>query len=272
MMDELNENRIFQLLQTSHTTELKIHKTLDSTNVEGKRVAKLGAPHGTVILAEGQTAGRGRMGRQFYSPGDTGLYMSILVRPDRRTTDIMLLTTATSVAVCRGIHRCYGVEPVIKWVNDIYLENKKVCGILAEGGMNPDTGAIDSVIIGIGINLRTKRFPDDIREIAASIEEYCNPHHFVTRNELVAALLDEFWTIYEGLGERAFMDEYRQRSMVIGRQVYLGNQENAVFTDSREVMVQGIDDDGGLIVEYPNDDGSFCREIIRTGEISLRLK
>ncbi len=262
----LSKEAICERLRGSETQEVYVHEVLDSTNAELKRLARQGEKHGTVVLAEAQTAGRGRLGREFYSPEKNGIYMSVLVRPELDASDLVLLTTATSVAVCRGIEKCYSVNPLIKWVNDIYLSSRKVCGILAEAVMNPDTGKIDGVVVGIGINLRAQEFPDSLKEIATSIEEEAEARD-VTRSALVASVLDEFWEIYEHLSEGRFMAEYRRRSNVLGREVRF--LENDRWQEAKAI---DIAEDGGLVVECRTEEGACCKRTLHTGEITLRVK
>ena len=176
----------------------------------------------------------------------------------------MLLTTAASVAVCRGIKEVLHKETQIKWVNDIYLDGRKICGILTEAISNFEMGKIDSAIVGIGINYRTEDFPEEIRERAGSLEK--NGEH-IPRNQLVAAILNAFWEIYDTLGSREFIKEYRERSMVIGQQVRL--QENGEW---KEATALDIDDNGGLIVQMEENDGTTSKRVLQTGEITLRLK
>lgn len=262
--DILNEEGIrLHLEGPAADYPLEVHKVLDSTNTECKRRVIEGAPHGLTILAEEQTAGRGRLGRDFYSPAKTGIYMSILVHPSMDGSDAMLLTTAASVAVCRGLTKVLPVEPQIKWVNDIYLNGKKVCGILTEAISNFEMGKIDAVIVGIGINYRTEEFPEDIKDRAGAVETTSA----IPRNQLVAAVLNAFWEIYEHIGDREFIKEYRRRSMVLGKDIRIlekGQWKEATAVD--------VNDDGGLVIQIENPDGSIGQRVLQTGEITLRLK
>lgn len=261
--DILNEEGIHLHLEgPAADYPLEVHKVLDSTNTECKRRVIEGAPHGLTILAEEQTAGRGRLGRDFYSPAKTGIYMSILVHPSMDGSDAMLLTTAASVAVCRGLTKVLPVEPQIKWVNDIYLNGKKVCGILTEAISNFEMGKIDAVMVGIGINYRTEEFPEDIKDRAGAVETTSS----IPRNQLVAAVLNAFWEIYEHIEDREFIKEYRQRSMVLGKEIRIlekGQWKEATAVD--------VNDDGGLVIQIENSDGSIGQRVLQTGEITLRL-
>ncbi|MCM1244500.1 MAG: biotin--[acetyl-CoA-carboxylase] ligase [Roseburia sp.] len=242
---------------------IQVHKVLDSTNVEAKRCALEGEPHGLTVIAEEQTNGKGRLGRNFYSPPGTGIYMSILLRPELTGADAVLVTTAASVAVCRGIRKTLGLEPQIKWVNDVYLGDKKICGILTEAVSDFEVGKIDTVVVGIGINYRTDEFPDELKEKAGSVL----PKKNVPRNVLIAEVLNEFWDIYENLTEREFMEDYRTYSNVIGKEVRF--LEKDVWYEGKAL---DIDNDGGLIIECRDADGHPSTRTLHTGEITLRWK
>lgn len=241
---------------------IEVHKCVDSTNDELKRRALDGGGHGLVLLAEQQTNGKGRMGRQFYSPAGTGIYMSLLLKPELGGSDVILITTAASVAVCRGIQNVLGIELQIKWVNDVYLGDKKICGILTEAISDCELGRVDSVIVGIGINYRTEDFPEELKMRAGCIGQGGN----VPRNRIVASIISEFFEIYENLTKREFLEEYKHRSNVIGREVrFLENDQ------WREARAVDIDSDGGLIVEYTGETGECVTRTLHTGEISLRV-
>lgn len=261
--DVLSEEGIrLELDKKYQDFSIEVHKVLDSTNEEIKRRVLDGAAHGLTILAEQQTKGKGRLGRNFYSPAGTGIYMSILIKPELEGSDAVLITTATSVAVCRGIRKVLGLEPQIKWVNDIYLRDKKICGILTEAISDFEMGKIDSIIVGIGINYSTDDFPEDLKERAGSL----GIENHVPRNELVAAVLNEFWEIYNDITGRKFMEEYRRRSNVIGKEVRF--LEKDVW---REARALDIDEDGGLLVEYTGSEGERVKRTLHTGEITLRI-
>lgn len=247
---------------------LLIFDTIDSTNMEARRQSLEGREHGTVIIANEQTAGRGRLGRNFFSPADTGLYLSILLKPNAsEPINPLLITTAASVAVCRAIKKVSDIKAEIKWVNDIYVDGKKVSGILTEGISNFETGAMEYIILGIGINCQMPvgDFPEDIRDIASSILGEDIKEGF-QRNMLAAEIIKEVLDIYFDLNSLKFMEEYRRLSMVIGKPVKLLKNYNE--TEFEQVKVLDIDDMGGLVVEHP--DGRI--ETLRTGEISIRTK
>lgn len=260
--DVLSEQGIrLELEEKNQKFPIEVHKIIDSTNVELKRRTLEGGVHGLTLLAEEQTGGKGRLGRSFYSPPGTGIYMSILLKPEMDGSDAVLITTAASVAVCRGIQKLLGVQPQIKWVNDVYLGDKKICGILTEAISDFEIGKIDSVVVGIGINYRTEDFPEELKNRAGCIGRESQ----APRNSLVAAVLNEFWEIYEHLTEREFMEDYRKWSNVIGKNVRF--LENDTWQGARAV---DIDNNGGLVVEYEGEGGSVVRRTLHTGEITLR--
>lgn len=235
-----------------------LYRQIDSTNLEAKRKVLEGAGEGTLILAEEQSKGRGRLGRSFASPSRVGVYMSLILKPELEIKDAILITTAAAVAVCRAIRSLTNTEPTIKWVNDIYLENKKICGILTEAVSNFETGRVDSVILGIGINVKTRQeqFPEDVRDVAGAID----PDLDIPRNVFAAVVMNEFMHIYRNIRTRGHMEDYRRFSNVLGEAVkYL---EKDIWYYARAV---DIDEDGGLIVE--DDKG---RRTLSTGEITLR--
>ncbi|MDR1131525.1 MAG: biotin--[acetyl-CoA-carboxylase] ligase, partial [Oscillospiraceae bacterium] len=143
----------------------------DSTNTQAKKLAADGARHGTLLLAEEQTAGRGRSGKRFFSPRGLGLYMSVILRPDAATVSPRLVTLAAAVSVCRAVEALTGLEPRIKWVNDVYLDGKKICGILTEAVMDMESGGIDSIIVGVGVNCAVEEaiLPPELHGIVGSI-------------------------------------------------------------------------------------------------------
>ena len=244
----------------AEVADIRVFSEIDSTNAEARRLALSGVQHAVLLVAEQQSAGRGRLGRSFYSPDGTGIYMTYLWQPNAVAGDVISATTAAAVAVHRAlcsIPSIAGNSLSIKWVNDIYLSDKKVCGILAEAITNPQNGRIDSMWIGIGINVAPMIFPDELSHIATSLGD-----HRIDRNELIARIVDELCQVLCDDDKYAHMSYYRDHSMVIGR---------AVNTICGEKTVPGIvldiDREGGLIVERP--DGT--EEVIRSGEISLRL-
>lgn len=232
---------------------------VDSTNSLARRMItseQAFAP--ALFLADTQTDGRGRMGRSFFSPSGTGIYMSLAVDvTDFPLSSVTRMTSAAAVAVCRAIIRVTGREPLIKWVNDLYLNGKKVCGILAESFF---VGERRFAVVGIGINLSTEDFPDELKTVAGSLCQDAD-----ARKALTVCAACELYDILDGVknGDVSYMDEYRERSLVLGRAVDFTADGATV-----SAMAVGIENDGGLRVALA--DGS--ERVLSGGEISLRLR
>lgn len=249
--DILNAQEIKKSL--SFDCRVEYYKTLDSTNNVAKRIIAEGEDDVLLVVGEEQTAGRGRQGKSFYSPGGTGIYMSLVVHPMVELQNAVTATTAAAVAVCRAIESLTDKKPMIKWVNDVYLDGKKICGILTEAVTDFETQTVSSIIIGIGINLTTKDFPRDVQNASCLNAD-------VKRAELIGAVANELNRIVNsGYGE--FMEYYRAHSLVVGEDIVF--IKNGVSTSARAV---GIDDFGGLEVELA--DGT--RTTLRSGEITVR--
>lgn len=236
------------------------YDTLDSTNNEAKRqLAAGGLADGQMLLitAEQQTAGRGRLGRSFYSPPDTGIYMSFVFSASASLADAVGITGAAAVAVVRAVRRLTGREAQIKWVNDVFLEGKKICGILTEAVTSLENSRAQQIVVGIGINCATMDFPVEIAAVAGSLGEGS-----VRRCALCAAVTQELWSFTRQLAQRPWMEEYRAASLVLGREILCIQGEHTFLA-----VAQGIDADGGLVVRCA--DGS-CKTL-HSGEISIRL-
>ena len=236
-----------------------VYPEIDSTNSEAKRRARGGDRTPTLLLAEQQSGGRGRLGRSFFSPPGAGIYMTYLWHPDAAAADAVSVTTAASVAVMRALSALPTVDATalgIKWVNDIYLSGKKVCGILTEAVTDPSSGRVSSMLVGIGINVSPAAFPPELADIATSLGGHAD------RNALAARVMRELLAILNDPAPYAHMAYYREHSLVIGRQV------NTICAgDSVPGKVLDIDPTGGLVVMRP--DGSV--ETIHSGEVSLRM-
>ena len=234
-----------------------------STNDDLKALARQGAPHGTVLIADRQTGGHGRMGRSFHSPGGVGIYFSILLRPDCRPDQLMHLTCATAVAMCDAIETAAGFRPGIKWTNDLVSGKRKLGGILTELGLSAK-GGVDYVIIGIGINCCQQEadFAEDIRAIAASLAMVTGKE--TDRAAVAAAMMETLYRMDMGLlKEKAdTLNRYRRDCITIGQQISLLRVGEPV----RHGTAVGMDDEGALIVTF--EDGH--RETVNSGEVSVR--
>jgi BirA family biotin operon repressor/biotin-[acetyl-CoA-carboxylase] ligase len=268
--DSLCNNKIEPLLTDEvtkfvATNKVTIFKQIDSTNTEAKKrlssTKNVKDLEGTVLVAEKQTAGRGRLGRSFYSPAHNGIYMSIIFKPENITIDTAVMTAAAAVAVCRALKK-YNIQPSIKWVNDIFVNEKKVCGILTEGNVNLETGIIDAVILGIGLNvISTNNFSKELQKIAGAVFEKQEANQ-PDRNELVATILNEVCGIFlhpETIS--TVMNEYRDNSMVKGKMVtVIGAKKNY------EARVIDITPSAHLIIETA--DGT--QKELLSGEVSIK--
>lgn len=223
-----------------------------STNADAKALASAGAPEGTAVIAEQQTEGRGRLGRSFFSPAGSGLYLTVLLRPEKPAAELLDLTARAAVCAQRAIRSACGIETALKWVNDLYLNGKKVGGILTE----LTGGAVPAVLLGIGINCAQAAFPPELSQIAGSLTgETGLP---VDRERLAAELLRQFSMIFE----IDWSADYRRSCITLGRQVRVLSPQG-----TREGFAFEITDTAALCVRYP--DGT--QEELSSGEVSVRI-
>lgn len=241
---------------------------IDSTNEELKRRCDSARDprdiDWTVVMAKSQSAGRGRLGRKFFSPAGTGLYMSMALPPKEGKNASALVTVSAAVAVCRALEKAYGVKASVKWVNDIFVRGKKVCGLLAEGATDAATGKMIRSIIGIGVNVLPRDMPEEIARAAGSVLESAdNP---VPLEELALSIAENILSIHSG-GDEAFalaMAEYKSRSFLIGRAVTvspIAGCERARY----EALVTGVDDAARLLVRAA--DGT--ERALDSGEVTI---
>ena len=262
--DALSASGIERCLATKSVFAVDVRKTVPSTNTALRELAAKGTPEGYVIAAEGQTAGKGRLGREFHSPAGHGVYFSLLLRPvGGLNVGATLVTPAAAVAAARAIESVLGIRVGIKWVNDLFLGDKKVCGILTEATFHMESGTVESAVLGIGLNITKPEggYPDAIRHIAAPLTQAW-PGRENRRCRLIASTLDNFWAFYRDLSGRAFLDEYRERSIVLGRRIYVLSTG-----EPRPAEAIEIDDECRLVVRY--DNGDVAR--LGSGEVSIRL-
>lgn len=259
--DILSEESIRPLLKGEAISFiLDVRSTVTSTNTVAKALALEGVPHGTVVIAAEQTSGRGRMGRSFYSPPNTGIYLTLILRPDLKPEDSLLITTCSAVAAARAIESIANVRADIKWVNDILVKGKKVCGILTEASLNFESGRLEYAVVGIGVNITTRDFPDGLNSTAGAVLAE-KPSDIPICSALAAEVLNNMAECMNSLTDRQWLDEYRKRSFLIGKEILVlkGN-------DKLAATAIGIDDKAGLIVRY--DDEST--ETLSCGEVSVR--
>lgn len=242
--------------------ELTVLPSVDSTNALLREKANAGACEGLTIVSNQQSAGRGRRGRQFFSPKETGVYFSILLRPTRYSPrESVQITTMAAAAMCEAIEEVSEGKPQIKWVNDIFVNGKKVCGILTEASLGLESGLLDYAILGVGLNVYPPQegFPEELEEIAGTV--FDSPQKDV-KNRLVAAFLNHFMYYYTTAPRSAYVEQYRHYSLVLGKSI-------TVVRDSgnREAMVCGIDEECRLLVTYENGE----TDCLSYGEIQIHL-
>ncbi|MEY8337439.1 biotin--[acetyl-CoA-carboxylase] ligase [Lachnospiraceae bacterium 62-35] len=233
----------------------------DSTNERGKRLAEEGCPHGTLVVADFQSAGKGRRGRSWTSPPGEAIYMSLILRPQILPAGAAMVTLAAAMAVAEGIRQVTRLPAMIKWPNDIVIKGKKICGILTE--MSAEMECIHYVVVGIGINVNQEEFPEDIRDMATSL--FLEKGEHVSRSVVAAAVMEAFeqyYACYEKTGDLSLLaDEYN--GMLVNR-----GQEVKVLAAKGDYtgISQGIEEDGRLLVK--TRDGKVRR--ITSGEVSVR--
>ncbi len=257
-------HKITALLPPGHPWGQRIihFDTVDSTNTYAKKIAADGAPNGTVIIADAQTGGRGRLGRSFSSPAGLGLYLSVILRPQCPPDALMHLTCAAGVAASDAVQTSAGITPGIKWTNDLVIGRRKLGGILTELSIDPATKLVDYAVIGIGINCKQQEndFPPEIRDIATSL--------FLSGGEpdrvaLAAALIHELYQMNEMLltQKAQVMAVFTQRCVTLGKEISIVRGEQVLHAKAL-----AVDEDGGLVVAFP--DGSHTT--VSSGEVSIR--
>lgn len=229
----------------------------ESTNSIAKALAAEGASHGTVVTAESQTMGRGRLGRRFESPKGTGLYMSVIVRPSFDIAFAPMITSAAAVSAAESVEKLCGEYTAVKWVNDLYMNSRKICGILTEAAIN-SKGSLDYAVIGIGINVGKTEFPSELRDIASSIE--AETGKIINRNILCGEILGRLEYYLENIEEKRHISEYRRREMLTGNHI-------TANTGGREVegYAIGINENANLLLKL--SDGSEM--VLASGEANL---
>lgn len=252
--DIITPEKIYPYLNTRFIARnIKCYDEINSTNEAAK--SENSCPDGTLFISDIQTAGKGRLGRSWLSPRGTGIWMSILLKPDIPLMDVSRLTLIAGIALCRAI----GGEAKIKWPNDIVIGTKKVCGILTE--MSAETDRINFVVCGIGINVNTKNFPDELKDKATSI--LIETDNKTDRCYLISKVVNELEPLYDEFIKNGFSslaDEYKKSCVTLGREVkviYRGKEINGKAID--------IGSTGGLVL-----DTSDGRIEITSGEVSVR--
>lgn len=235
---------------------------IDSTNRYLKELAARGAKEGTIVIANRQSAGRGRLGRSFFSPEEKGIYMSILLRPDISLERSVLITSMAAVAVAEAIEQVSGIETKIKWVNDVFLNRKKVCGILTEAGIDAEAGKLDYAVLGIGVNVGKMEFPEELQNSATSVSNECGFE--VTKEALIDGILEQLDKWYPSLADGSFLEESKKRSILLGKDILVIDE--TVPGGSYSAKAMDINELGNLIIER---DGII--QVLNSGEVSIRF-
>ena len=235
-------------------------ESISSTNDEMKLRAMQGESEISVLIAESQTKGKGTKGRSFFSPDGSGCYMSLLLRPVYPAEDCTLLTTAAAVAVAKTIDKFTDKKAQIKWVNDIYISDKKVAGILTEASLSKNGSVLDYAVVGIGINLWTPDggFPEEIRDIADSVGLKKDK-----KNEFIAGVINEFVHYYNNLTAREYLSEYKSR-------LFFLDQEVTVTQGVETYIAKAVDIDSMCHLIVETDSGE--RKTLFAGEITVKPK
>lgn len=242
---------------------IEVLPSLDSTNNFAREKAVLGMPEGYVVIANTQTNGKGRKGREFFSPSNTGIYMSLVLRPSHCSLkQATKLTTMAAVAVCEAIEIVSNEKAQIKWVNDVYVKGKKVCGILTEASLGLEDNFLEYAIIGIGVNVSMPidGFPKEIQNIAGAVFENAQNDG---KNRIAAEILNRFMSYYMVLPKANYIEEYRSRNFVIGKEILVNLSD-----EQKKAVALNIDDEFHLIVKYDNNK----TETLSSGEISIRVQ
>ncbi len=248
-------DKIQEILQNECSICQKIlyFDEIDSTNCHAKELAARGEQHGTVILAGRQNAGRGRLGKSFFSP-EGGLYLSVILRPEEEIDGIMSLTACTAVAVFKALSE-FGITTDIKWVNDLFLNERKLCGILCEGGFDAESGSLSYLVIGIGLNIRRNPdIPKELQKIITDIESETG--NTLDKAVIAASILSHLDACLNDLTDSRILKLYTDHSYTLGKKVIVRHNGS-----ENTALAVGFTPDFGLIVRSP--DGT--EDVITTG-------
>lgn len=257
--DVLSKAFLMQNLNSFYK-DVEIQDSVTSTN----DVLKLKAnelEEGYVIIADTQSKGKGRNGRSFYSPKQKGIYVSVFLKPNISIQHSLKVTACASVAIHQAIKKNYDLNSKIKWVNDIYMEDKKIAGILCEASLELNTTNLEYMIVGMGLNVHTMDLPKELQGIAGSIEDFTTKR--VDRNQLLSDILNYFYEYYHDIEQNSFLPIYREHSYVLFKDITVYEKDNAY-----DARVLNIDENANLIVQ--KEDKSVTT--LTSGEVSIRKK
>lgn len=258
-----------EILRILNNDRLRVETLQEVTSTNELLLSRgaAGEAEGLILTADRQTAGRGRSGRNFYSPETAGIYTSLLLRPKLTMEQIEKLTPLAAVAVCEVLEEIAGCRLQIKWVNDIYREGRKICGILAQASPIFTDGIPDYVVMGIGINLFPPQggFPQEIRDVAGSLwnETVSDP---LIREKIIGRLWRRFYEFYQDPDDASFVDTYREHMMLLGEEVIAYDGADG---SERVAILTGLTDDYALLLQFEGEDAPAE---VRTGEIRIRRR
>ncbi len=261
--DAINCGELLALLPADRVEKILCLESVDSTNNRLREMAVAGAPAGQIVFAESQTAGRGRYGRQFVSPKGKGVYLSALFRPESVPPEsASTLTAWVAVAICNAVEKACGIRPSIKWVNDLLLGNRKICGILTEMTIESENGHIQHVIVGAGVNVNESEtdFPEELKNVATSLYNETGKRY--SRAELAAQMiieLDKLAKLWPN-DKAEYLAAYKKDCVTVGKTVRISGKEETVC------FAKEIDDNFGLVVKF--EDGT--EKTVSSGEVSVR--
>ena len=262
-MDIISAEKILKTVKNPSFYDIKVLDETVSTSTLLKELGEKGANEGTVVIAERQTGGRGRLGRSFFSPEASGIYMSLLVRPKISLSDCTQITALAAVSVCDAIRDVLGISTGIKWVNDVYKDGKKVCGILTEAALSEDNRTPKFISVGIGINVYQSNMPFEISDIATFL---LTENKKDIRNSLIAKILDRFYTSYASeiavsTEKKSFIEKYKSYSVVTGKRIKVIRGNEVFYGEAI-----GINDDCSLSVLLDSKETIS----LSSGEITVR--
>ena len=254
---ELSKTTLQNLI-TKPFDDVVVLKQTTSTSDVAKDLAKSGVKS-ALVVSESQTNGRGRLNREFYSPKDKGIYLSLVLRPNLKMSDAFKITSFCGVATANAIESLAGVKVGLKWVNDLYINSKKVGGILTESTINGESGSLDYVIVGIGVNVYNDNYPDFIKNVATNIEKESGKK--IDRNELIAKIVNNLNGLESEVTSGNYLKEYTNRQVILNKQVKV-----VLASEEFYATAVGIDENGALIV---NKNGEL--KTITAGDVSIRF-
>lgn len=256
----LSENIIKSKLNTDIIgKKIEIFKMVDSTNTYAKLKAHKGNKEEIVIVANQQSNGKGRRGKSFFSPAEAGLYMSILLYPNMKLSEVNIITIIAALALIEALEDKTSIKASIKWVNDIIYNRKKLCGILTEASVEGESGFVEYVVVGIGVNIKKSEFPDELKNIAISLEEITSK--IFDRNELIAEILNKFELYYKNLNSKqSIIEAYKKNLGMLGEEIEVIQGKEKYYAKALDV-----NEIGELIIQ--TKDGKIIS--INCGEISI---